>query len=44
MAIRGVESYLNFDSLLGDCIFYMHIKATLAEKCVCSAEKGVGGL
>ncbi len=40
----GFESYPHSYNLLGDKIFYMHIKDALAEKCICPAGKGIGGL
>lgn len=40
----GFEAYPHAYELLGDKIFYMHIKDATAEKCICPAGKGVGGL
>ena len=44
LIIDGFESYPHSYNLLGDSIYYMHIKDAVAEKRICPAGKGVGGL
>ena len=38
------ESYPRAYEMLGDKIYYMHIKDATAEKCICPAGCGIGGL
>ena len=40
----GHESYPEAYNMLGDKIYYMHIKDATAEKCICPAGKGIGGV
>ena len=38
------ESYPEAYNMLGDKIYYMHIKDATAEKCICPAGEGIGGV
>ena len=40
----GHESYPRAYEMLGDKIYYMHIKDATAEKCICPAGCGIGGV
>ena len=40
----GHESYPRAYEMLGDKIFYMHIKDATADKCICPAGCGIGGI